>query len=408
MSPFAEARPPLHSPGPLPSIAPDLAGALMTILRHKAVRGLDLGHALRWGAAQAGVSTLRMGFDILRRQLGRQKLTGVDYFTYGLHDRRMPREARRDFLGDGPVTALNSAVAGTVQESLAGFFRDKLMTEVLLTRAGLPSARTRAAFARGGATGFVPVLPDAEALAAALLDPAALPVFGKPHFGSRSVGTLGVDAAAGEGRVRLSDGREVSASDLAAEIAAAWPEGYLLQDRVVPHPDYARLTGPTLGVLRVVTLMEAKGPGVLYAVARFPAAGAMADDIGAGLGMAVHLDPASGRVLRAQEGNRLGGRAAEVTPVTGVPLAGMVVPMVPEGVALALRVQRLFAVHRILGVDIGLSDKGPVVVEVNGNPLHGLYQRAAGRGVLNPDFAPRLAALLPPRHPLRRRYRQLA
>lgn len=378
------------------------------ILRHVPARTLDVGQALRWAAAQAGVSTLRMGLDVLRRHRGRQKLTGVDYFVYGLHSSAVPPETRDDFLGNVPITELNAAVAGPPWETLAGLFRDKLMTEVILQRAGIPTARTRAVFCHPARQSLVPALHTAAELAAAFLDEGALPVFGKPLFGSRSVGTVGIEARSGDGGLRLGDGREVSAQALAEEIAEVWQDGFLLQDRIVPHPDYAVLTGPALGVIRILTLAEAGGPGVLYAVARFPAAGAMADDVGSGLGMGVHLDPVTGRVIRAQDGNRMGGTAAEVTPVTKVPLAGAVVPMMAEAVALALRVQALFASHRILGVDIGLSDAGPLVVEVNGNPLHGLYQRSSMRGVLNPDFAPRLAALLPAGHPLRRRFRQLA
>ncbi len=379
-----------------------------TILRHTPARTVDLGQALRWAAAQAGVSTLRIGLDVLRRQIGPQKLTGVDYFLYGLHSPTIPRATRGDFIGEAPVTALNAAIAGGPAEVLVGLLRDKLMTEAVLARAGLPTARTRAVFAPRSRVTLVLALRSAEELAAAFLADDALPVFGKPLFGSRSVGTVGIEERLDGGRVRLSDGREVPAMALAEEIAMGWPEGYLLQDRIVPHPDYARLTGPALGILRVATLAEAAGPGLLYTVARLPAPGAMADDIGAGLSSGVHVDPADGRVIRAQAGNRLGGTALVLTPVTQVPIAGAVVPMVAEAVVLALKVQDLFAQHRVLGVDIGLCEAGPVVVEVNANPLHGLYQRAATRGFLNPDMAPRLAAMLPPRHLLRRRFRQLA
>ena len=78
----------------------------------------------------------------------------------------------------------------------------------------------------------------------------------------------------------------------------------------------------------------------------------------------------------------------ETAPVTGAQLAGAVLPDLPRALELALEVQQLLPSHGVLGIDIALTDEGPMLNEVNGNPHHSLYQRASARGLLNPDFRP--------------------
>ena len=51
------------------------------------------------------------------------------------------------------------------------------------------------------------------------------------------------------------------------------------------------------------------------------------------------------------------------------------------------------AIRGMLGVDILLSDRGPLVNEVNQNPGHSAYQTAFARGLLNADFLPTLRAI---------------
>jgi D-alanine-D-alanine ligase-like ATP-grasp enzyme len=41
-------------------------------------------------------------------------------------------------------------------------------------------------------------------------------------------------------------------------------------------------------------------------------------------------------------------------------------------------------------MDVFLTDKGPVLTEVNSSPHHSIYQTAFARGVLNDDLLPLL------------------
>jgi hypothetical protein len=48
-------------------------------------RTFDLGRAVRVSAAERGISVLRLGTEIMRRQLGRQELSPQEYFLHGAH-----------------------------------------------------------------------------------------------------------------------------------------------------------------------------------------------------------------------------------------------------------------------------------------------------------------------------------
>jgi D-alanine-D-alanine ligase-like ATP-grasp enzyme len=59
----------------------------------------------------------------------------------------------------------------------------------------------------------------------------------------------------------------------------------------------------------------------------------------------------------------------------------------------ALAAHRALPERGIVGTDIMLSNRGPVVGEVNSNPFHSVYQTAHARGFLNADILPKLKAV---------------
>lgn len=357
-------------------------------------RKFDLGQAVAFAAGARGVSRLRILADMLRRQFGRQKLTAYDYFLYGVHLPALTAAERDAFLGEAAFQALNRALNGTGDLALTGLFKDKLLTQMVLERAGLPVPAMRAAAAPRGAPGPWPVVQGAAALAGLLAGDLPLPAFGKPVHSTRSIGVLRIDGRDAGGMLRLGDGRTAPAAEVAARIVAAFPQGYLFQECLVPHPDMAALTGPAIAALRVCSLWDDAVARPLYAAMRLPAPGAVADDAGAGFHSLAVVDLDTGRIRRAQDGRRLGGNDLAVSPVTGAPLAGAALPDFAAALDLAARVHAVFPGHRLMGIDIALTDRGPVVAEINGNPMHSLYQRAGIRGILNPEIAPHLRRAL--------------
>jgi hypothetical protein len=148
-------------------------------------------------------------------------------------------------------------------------------------------------------------------------------------------------------------------------------------------------------MLRICTLRDSRGPAALYAYFRLPAPGAMIDTNAGHAGNAyADIDLDSGALLRVQDSWRMNPAICETAPATGVPLAGRSLPLVAEARRLCEAAHRIVPEAGVLGFDVALTAGGPVIVEVNGMPHHHSWQRAADRGLLNRDFAPRIGAAL--------------
>ena len=367
-----------------------------TILATKPIElGLDLGNAIRWAARERGISRLRLTLDILRRNRNHQGLLPKQYFSFGLHRVEMSDRQRDDFIGINATRALTAALGPPPLDGFTGLLRNKAMTALVLERMRIPTTQIHAVFARDGLTGPWPHLRTAQDIEGFLGSEGALPVYGKPMNGSLSVGIVSIMARAGRNEVVLGDGRTVSAAALAREIEAAYPDGYLFQEVLQPHAELERLSGPALASLRVVTLWDAGGASVLFTAMRLPSPGAMSDDGTVGTGNAtLCIDCATGRVERAQGSKNPGTGMLNVAPVTGAPLLGAMLPDWQGAMDLACNAHAVFSVHGLLGFDIALTTRGPVINEINGFPQHSLFQRSSGRGFLNPEIRPRLLAAL--------------
>jgi glutathione synthase/RimK-type ligase-like ATP-grasp enzyme len=153
--------------------------------------------------------------------------------------------------------------------------------------------------------------------------------------------------------------------------------------------------GPTAATLRLVTIRAGAEPELLYAAMRLPAPGAMFDEAIAGRIVFANIDPESGRIRRAQDSFRMAmASSLETHPATGRPLPGLALPHFRDAVIISLKAHAAFPGHALLGWDIFLTDRGPVLNEANSNPFRMIYQRAAGHGLLNPDLAPKIEAAL--------------
>jgi len=148
---------------------------------------------------------------------------------------------------------------------------------------------------------------------------------------------------------------------------------FLVQERLTNHPSLLALTGAaTLQTVRVATLVDAEGEArVLYAVWKLVvgAGDGVTDNFHFGLSgnMFANValaDGASGAALGpAPDG--IGLRSLSIHPVTGASLEGFRLPDWDAVIELALRAARLFLPLRTIGWDIGMTPRGPVIVEAN-------------------------------------------
>lgn len=369
--------------------------AASTILKqHKQVWHFNARQAMAWVTRTTGKTALQQTREFAGLALGRQKLTVEDYYLYGIWRPTLTAAERAAFLSDRAGAALNKRLSPVNRSGLHGLIDDKLLLGLVLRAAGFPSQVPRAIYGKVTALPGVTRLTTADEIAGWLRRDGTLPVFGKPLHASLGIGAASILALSGDGRtVDLGNGATVAVDALATEIAASFERGYLFEPLIRQHPDVAAVTGPAMGGLRVVTLMLPGGPELLYTVQRLPAAGAMIDGgASAKPNSVAHIDPATGRVIRVQNMHAMATAGLETALVTGVRFDAVVLPFVAEAVAVAIEVHRLLARAGVLGFDIALTGEGPIINEVNATPFHSTYQRGADRGLLNPEFKPRIDA----------------
>ena len=252
--------------------------------------------------------------------------------------------------------ALNPADAVDLAE-------DKRRFGEICDRHRLPAARQMAVLERRRD-------PEETAAAwAAALDRAAPDgLVVKPVDGHRGLGVRVLARA--PGGVEDHRGRAAGWPQLARDLAAEpWP-GYVVQERLRPHPELARLSGHgLLHTVRLVTLREEGGdPRMIGAILRVAEGREPVDSFRGGrTGNLIAYPGSDGAVVRAWRvaASGFGFVRAPAHPRTGARLEGFRIPGWEAACALALRAAEAFAPLRAVGFDVAPTPEGPRLVEAN-------------------------------------------
>ncbi len=336
---------------------------------------------------QHGVHPLRQMREIFSMRGGAQKLGSNEYYSMRVYDPALSKDEKRMFLGQGGTNALNAQLNPPITIPNRTFMANKLLYTQLLSQLGIATAKTQALVSTFRSAGALPTLRDAQSVAAFLRNDAVYPLFGKPHHGSLSEGSVRIEAIDGD-TLRLANGKTQDVDAFAEEVMTEYRGGFLLQSALDPHPDMAAIAGPAVGCVRVVTVNDGSGPKPLYALWKMPAPTAMSDNFWQSGSLLAHLDLGTGAVLSCVRGT--GPKTEELSdhPVSGHPVVGVTLPFWDETLKTAVDAHEVFPEFGVCGFDIAVTADGPKVIECNDNPAHVLYQLATHRGLQNPEFAP--------------------
>jgi hypothetical protein len=153
-----------------------------------------------------------------------------------------------------------------------------------------------------------------------------------------------------------------------------------------PHPELAALCGPRLSTVRLIVLLEQGEPALFRALWKIPVGDNPADNFWRPGNLLAGLDAESGRVVRVIQGTGADQAELERHPDTEQPLIGVRLPDWAPLVALSLKAARAFPGLRMQAWDIALTERGPVLVEVNIGGDFNLPQLAHGRGLMDERF----------------------
>lgn len=159
----------------------------------------------------------------------------------------------------------------------------------------------------------------------------------------------------------------------------------LLEEVVVQHPEMSRLHPHSVNTCRVITLLKDGKAHVVAAYLRI-GNGKHVDNFNSG-GMVVPIEEDRGEIIYPALNKN--GELFEAHPATGVPIKGFKVPDWNSVTDLAKRAAAVVPQVGLVGWDIAVTEKGPLIIEGNDFPGHDIYglppHRTNGIGVL-PKF----------------------
>ena len=320
----------------------------------------------------------------------------TEYFDLGLFRREWyAASALRDFAG-WRLIGLIQKTSNVNSQPWRIFGNDKLAMYQLCQANGLPVPTSVAYLSRAArhASGLS-VYQDPEALLDELIECGHDTLFAKPvngrYGGDAHVLTL-TELPQGQVDVTTSAGtQQLSRVAYAGKLRKHLDDypGMLFQVCLQPDPVVAELGGGSLSGLRVGIVKRNDRARSFATVFKVNLGGNITDNFEHGYSgnLLANIDLETGTVNRVIQG--YGAAASEITvhPVTGQRILGFQVPGWDRVVQLSSQAVEMLPGIRLTGVDIALTDRGPVLLEINLPGDFDLLQLASRRGVLaDPDI----------------------
>ncbi len=355
----------------------------------KAMPSFDYAGMMRQLALSGGKNYLSLVQEMYALKFGPGRLAPVEYFHYGLFDDAMTPAQKRAFVGTNLRAEINKAMLDT---EYFGLGKDKIAFYAWLRGLGMPGPETRALFHPSRFLAGAARLHDRDALAAYLRDGAHYPFFSKPANLTASVGAASVERYHAESdEIELVTGARFPVMRFVEEAQRYFESGYLIQERLRPHAALAAAHGPRLSTVRMMVLADNGPARIIRATWRVPAGDAIADVLWRGNLMAA-LNVETGAVRRLIVGRGLSRQEVDTHPDTHVKLTGFALPMWRELCEMTLDAAAAAPNLALTGWDTALTDRGPVIVELEpdgGDPT--VTQLASGEGLLDGPYGEFLA-----------------
>ena len=168
----------------------------------------------------------------------------------------------------------------------------------------------------------------------------------------------------------ISNNKKVSLADYCTK------DTMIVQEVVGQNNKISKIASSSLNTIRVVTLWTKSNEViVLSASMRFGVGESHVDNWSSG-GVAVGVDITNGTLLETAY-DKLGNQFTH-HPESGVKFNGFNIPYWDNVIKVAEEVQQSCQFYKLIGVDVGISDAGPVLIEVNANSDIVFQEQTAG------------------------------
>ena len=322
--------------------------------------------------------------EALSLRLSPSHLGLSEYLNFKLYRDDLDSRSKKQYVGGLSASALKDIVS---DERARYIVRDKLTTYTLLKGYGFPTPATKVVY-RSNRPSSVACLRDAGELISYLRDPANLPVYLKPSWGSKGVDNKLLLSCDGD-RLRLGTGDIVDLGEFVRGLDDGRTLGWLLQEPLRAHPQLQWLTGTDkLSGIRLCTVHDGEAVHVFKAILKVNRGDNDNDDFWDGqLGNAVAaVDVRSGRLTRVVSGPPDDERVDPQHPRTGHSVVGFEIPCWDEVTRIAVDAHRAIPSMVCPHWDIAVTDHGPVILEINSFGSVSFLQRAHREGFANDNL----------------------
>ncbi len=343
---------------------------------------LDVARCMILARKKFGKSLFSQISEMAKLSMGPGKLRPEEYYYYGLYDdSRYSYDQKARFLGKSAQDRIHFTCNDLAWWAIA---HDKLVFYATMAGLGFRTPRIFAVYHPTRDFESAPGFATAEALAGFLRDGMSYPFFSKPVCGMYSVGVASVESYDGANdSLVLHGGDAVPVEGFVEAVAPFFEQGYLFQERLVPDPDVARIVGTGMATVRVMVLTVDDEMEIYRVVWKIPANGNVADNFWRQGNMLGAVDPETGCVQQVVRGVGPERELVEAHPDSGAALVGRQIPAWDEIRALTLAAARAFPGLTIQAWDVALTDKGPMLLELNIGGDFNLPQLATGAGLMD-------------------------
>ncbi len=147
----------------------------------------------------------------------------------------------------------------------------------------------------------------------------------------------------------------------------------LLEEPIIQCEEMNKLNSSSVNTVRMVTVMNEIDEVTIIAAFSRIGNGKVVDNFNSG-GMTAKIDVESGKIIESAVNKK--GELFANHPLTGTKINGFQIPNWEEAKEMVKKAAKLSKHIRYVGWDVGISNKGPILVEGNQFPGHDIYQVA--------------------------------
>ena len=159
----------------------------------------------------------------------------------------------------------------------------------------------------------------------------------------------------------------MSVAEFANQVEQYAEGGYLFQTRLTPHPKIAKIVGLQMSSVRMFVLADDAGPVLLRASWKIPSGETVADNFWRSGNMLAGIDVETGKIIRVLRRTASSTEPADKHPKTGASFEGLMFPEWDKMRDVVMRGAAAVPSCHFQGWDVALTDRGPVLVELEGD-----------------------------------------